>query len=47
MSEEKRQCMLFMRVKRKDLKWYQKIWNVLIGRKEQNYKWIPVNNGEK
>lgn len=37
---------LYMRVKRKDLKWYQKLWNIVSGNKERNWKWQLVNEGE-
>lgn len=37
---------LFMRVKRKGLKWYQKLWNIVSGNKERNWEWIPVKEGE-
>lgn len=33
-----------MRVKRKGLKWYQKLLNIISGNKEQNWEWIPVYN---
>jgi hypothetical protein len=34
---------VFMRYKRKDLKWYQKLWNFITGHKDRNWCWIPVN----
>lgn len=36
---------LYTRVKRNDLKWYQKLWNIVSGNKERNWKWILVNEG--
>ena len=37
---------LYMRTKRKDLKWYKKLWNFLTGHKDRNWEWIPLK-GEK
>ncbi len=33
---------LFMRYKRKDLKWYQKLWNYVTGHKDRNWHWVAV-----
>ena len=35
---------LYMRCKRTDLKWYQKLWNIIKGHKDRNWKWIPVQS---
>lgn len=35
---------LFMRYKRKDLKWYKKFWNYITGHKDRNWEWLPVND---
>ena len=35
-------CQLFMRYKRKNLKWYKKIWNYITGHKDRNWQWVPV-----
>ena len=34
---------LYMRCKRKDLKWYQKFWNYLTGHKDRNWCWVSVD----
>lgn len=36
-------CQLFMRYKRKELKWYKKLWNYITGHKDRNWQWVPVN----
>ena len=33
------------RIKRYDLKWYQRLWNILTGHKEKNYRIIEVETG--
>jgi len=38
---------LFMKYKRKDLKWYQKLWNWLTGHKDRNWYWIPVGGANE
>lgn len=30
------------RIPRTDLKWYQKLWNILIGHKNRNYTYVEV-----
>ena len=37
---------LYMKVKRTNLKWYKRLWNVIRGKKDQNYTWHLVR-GEK
>ena len=38
-------CQLYMRYKRKDLKWYKKLLNYITGHKDRNWHWVPVDNG--
>lgn len=35
------------RVKRTDLKWYQILWNIIIGHRERNYTIIDIKDGDK
>ena len=35
---------LYIKCKRNDLKWYQKLWNYITGHKDRNWSWIPVGN---
>ena len=37
---------LFMRCKRKDLKWYQRLWNYVTGHKDRNWHWVAVGTME-
>lgn len=34
------------RIKRKDLKWYQILWNILIGHRERNYYYVEIKEKE-
>lgn len=36
---------VYMRYKKKDLKWYKKFWNYITGHKDKNWVWLPVGNG--
>ena len=36
---------VYMRYKKKDLKWYQRFWNCITGHKDKNWIWLPVGNG--
>ena len=38
---------LYMKYKRTDLKWYQKLWNILTGHKDRNWKWVEVKGTSK
>ncbi len=33
---------LYIRTKRKNLKWYKKFWNYITGHKEKNWEWALV-----
>ena len=35
---------LYMRYKKKDLKWYKKLWNIITGHKDRNWEWLPINS---
>ena len=36
-----------IRVKKTYLKWYQKLWNILIGHKNRNYTYIEVKGDDE
>lgn len=35
------------KIERKDLKWYQKLWNILIGHSERNYYYVESIEDER
>lgn len=35
------------RVKRTDLKWYQILWNIIIGHRERNYFYVESKEEDK
>lgn len=37
---------LYMRIKT-NLKWYQKLFNILTGHKDRNYDWVLIGNGKE
>ena len=38
--------MMCKRIKRTDLKWYQILWNIIIGHKNRNYTYIEVKGDD-
>ncbi len=37
------QTTIYMKYKRKDLKWYKKLWNFVTGHKDRNWHWQPIS----
>lgn len=35
------------KIKRTDLKWYQKLWNIITGHSERNYSYVEVKEVKK
>ena len=35
------------KIKRTDLKWYQILWNIIIGHKEKNYAYVESKEDER
>lgn len=39
--------MVCKKVKRTDLKWYQRLWNIITGHKNRNYCYVESKGGDK
>lgn len=35
------------RIKRTNLKWYKKLWNIITGHKDKNYGYIEIKGDDK